>query len=238
MILFSASMSEEIISCHTGHDSLRLSGPSLSSPSSSWGWYQCCCCFNSSSREVSHQTSTRYLTAPPTSPNYPINLSAEADTICITPPTSPDSPIDLSAEADTIVPPTSPTPTIRSEARADVSEFVEEPWYHADISWKVAEERLNALGSDCYLVRKSQSEEGKYILSVRYGGVIKHHPICVQDERYEVEGTKKQFSTLKQLIAYYKQRHLSTEWEKLVTPCSPPRLTPSKEKSPPIMSKH
>ena len=230
---------EEIISRLSGHDS-RHSAPSLSSPSSSRGRYQCCCCFNSSSKEVSPQTSTRYLITPPTSPNSPINLSAEADIICITPTTSPDSPINLSAEADTIVPPTSPTPTIRSEAQADISEFVEEPWYHGDISWKVAEKRLNALGSDCYLVRKSQSEEGKYILSVRYGesGFIKHHPICVQDERYEVEGTKKQFSTLKQLIAYYKQRHLSTEWEKLVTPCSPPRLTPSKEKSPPIMSKH
>ena len=209
---------EEINTHLGGQDSLHLSAPSLSSPSLSRGWYRCCCCFNSFSREVP-QTSTRYLITPPTSSNYPINLSAKADTI---------------------TPPTSPTPTIRSEARADISDFVEEPWYHGKISWKVAEERLNALGSDCFLVRKSQSEEGKYILSVRFGseGDIKHHPICVQDERYEVEGTKKQFSTLKQLIAYYKQRHLSTEWEKLVEPCSPPRLTPSREESPPIMSEH
>lgn len=160
-----------------------------------------CCCCFNSSSREVPQTSTRYI-----SPNSSINDSA-------------------------ITPPTSPTPTIRSEARADISDFVEEAWYHGNISWTVAEERLNALRSDCYLVRKSQSEKGKYILSVRYGRFIKHHPIRVQGERYEVEGTKKQFSTLKQLIAYYKQRHLSTEWETLVEPCSPPRLSP-------IMSKH
>ena len=128
-----------------------------------------------------------------------------------------------------------PTPTIRSEAQADVADFVEEPWYHGDISWKVAEERLNVLGSDCYLVRKSQSEEGKYILSVRYGGVIKHHPICVQDQRYEVEKTKKQFRSLQQLVAYYKKHPFSTEWEMLTIPCSPPRLTQSEERPPPTI---
>jgi len=220
-ISFSASMykgeiREENVSRLSGHDTLQSSAPSLSSkqpPRSCWE--QCFSCFHSSPREVSPQT--RYLTAPPANPSPSISLSAKADTI---------------------TPPTSPTPTIRSEARAEIYEFVEEPWYHGDISWTVAEERLKALSSDCFLVRKSKSEEGKYIMSVKYGGVTKHHRICVQNQRYEVEGTKKQFSTLQQLIAYYKQHPLSTEWERLVKPCSPPRLMPSKEGTPPIMSKH
>ena len=221
VISFSASMykgeiRKENVSHLSGHDTLHPSAPSLASRQTPRScWERCCSCFHSPPREGSPQT---------------MSLT--------TPPTSPSPPISLSAEADTITPPTSPTPTIRSEARAEISEFVEELWYHGDISWEVAEERLKALRSDCFLVRKSKSEEGKYILSVRYGGVTKHHRICVQNQRYEVEGTKKQFSTLQQLIAYYKQHHLSTEWERLVKACEPPRLTPSKEESPPIMSKH
>lgn len=220
-ISFSASMykgeiRKENVSRLSGHDTLHPSAPSLASKQTPRScWERCCSCFHSPPREGSPQT--MYLT---------------------TPPTSPSPPISLSAEADTITPPTSPTPTIRSEARAEISDFVEEPWYHGDISWTVAEERLKALSSECFLVRKSKSEEGKYILSVRYGGVTKHHRICVQNQRYEVEGTKKQFSTLQQLIAYYKQHRLSTEWERLVKPCSPPRLMPSKKGTPLIMSKH
>ena len=51
----------------------------------------------------------------------------------------------------------------------DVSIIVEEPWYHGDISWEDAEQRLNAQDSDCFLMRKSQSQPGKYVLSVSYG---------------------------------------------------------------------
>ena len=210
--MYKGEIREENVSRLSGHDTLHLSAPSLASRQTPRScWERCCSCFHSPPREGSPQT--MYLTTPPTSQ-------------------SPN--ISLSAEAYTITPPTSPTPTIRSEARAEISEFVEELWYHGDISWEVAEERLKALRSDCFLVRKSKSEEGKYILSVRYGGVTKHHRICVQNQRYEVEGTKKQFSTLQQLIAYYKKRHLSTEWEKLIKPCEPPRLMGT----PPIMSKH
>ena len=98
------------------------------------------------------------------------------------------------------------------------------PWYHGSISWHVAKERLTKQDSDCFLVRKSQSQPGKYCLSVMYGGVIKHFVIRKKDQWYKVEGTEKQFSSLQELVAHYKKHYLSTDWEMLTTPCPSPLL--------------
>ena len=111
---------------------------------------------------------------------------------------------------------------------ADVSILVEEPWYHGDISWEDAEERLNAQDSDCFLVRKSQSQPGKYVLSVSYGGVVNHFPVCKEDQHYEVEGTENPFTSLSELVAFYKNHFLSPDEEMLTTHCPRPRLTPRK----------
>ena len=110
--------------------------------------------------------------------------------------------------------------------RADVSTVVHEPWYHGDISWRVAKERLNKQDSDRFLVRKSQSQPGKYALSVRYGGIVKNFVIRKDNQRYEVEGTEMQFSSLQELVAFYEEHYLTTDWERLTTPCPPKRLKP------------
>ena len=110
--------------------------------------------------------------------------------------------------------------------RADVSTVVHEPWYHGDISWEVAKERLEAQDSDRFLVRKSQSQPGKYALSVRYGGIVKNFVIRKDNQRYEVEGTEMQFSSLQELVAFYEEHYLTTDWERLTTPCPPKRLKP------------
>ena len=109
---------------------------------------------------------------------------------------------------------------------ADVSTYVHEPWYHGDISCDVAEERLEAQDSDCFLVRKSRSQPGNYVLSLSYGKVMKHFVIRKENRRYEVEGTEKSFGSLQELIAYYKEHYLTTDWERLTTPCPPQRLNP------------
>ena len=115
-----------------------------------------------------------------------------------------------------------PSPRIQ----ADVSTVVQELWYHGDISWQLAEERLNKQDSDRFLVRKSQSQPGKYALAVSYGGVLKHFVIHTENERYEVEGTEMQFSSLQELVAFYEDHYLTTDWERLTTPCPPKRLKP------------
>lgn len=117
-----------------------------------------------------------------------------------------------------------PTP----KYQADVSSLVHEPWYHGDISWEDAEERLEAQDSDCFLVRKSQSQPGEYVLSVSFGRIIKDFGICIRKESqcYEVEGAEKQFSSLEELVAFYKDHYLTVDGMTLTTPCPPPRLKP------------
>ena len=125
----------------------------------------------------------------------------------------------------------SPTPLTKFSGQADVSTLVREPWYHGDIPWQVAKERLNKQKSDCFLVRKSQSQPGKYIISVRYGGEVKHHIVRKENQHYEVEGTKKPFDSISKLVSHYKTHYLSPEGETLSTVCSS-RLKPHKKHPP------
>ena len=130
-----------------------------------------------------------------------------------------------------------PTPPNMASGRAANSNLVHEPWYHGDCTWELAKKRLLKQKSDCFLVRKSQSQPGKYVISVKYGGALKNHTICEKDQHYEVEGTEKQHSSLKHLVAYFSNHYLSTEQEILTTPCPRPTLTPCKEQPSQITSK-
>ena len=117
-------------------------------------------------------------------------------------------------------------PNKTPQSAADVSSYVAEPWYHGNISCDVAEERLNAQDSDHFLVRKSQSQPGKYVLTVRYGKTTKHFMVREENQCYEVEGSERIFSSLQELIAFYKKHYLTVGWELLTTPCPPQRLKP------------
>ena len=126
----------------------------------------------------------------------------------------------------------SPTPTARRSVRADNDSLVQKPWYHGDITWEDSEERLRAQDSDCFLVRKSQHQEEKLVISVRYGQEVKHHTVGTKYQYYEVEGTEKPFSSMDELIAYYQHHFLSTEEELLTIPCPRPTLTPHMKQPP------
>ena len=103
---------------------------------------------------------------------------------------------------------------------ADISAVVGRYWYHGDISRKVAEERLIAEDSDCFLVRKSQSQEGKIVLSVYYREAIKHFIIHTGNECYEVDGSQNTFKSLQELVEYYQKNSLLAHEEVLlVIPC-------------------
>ena len=128
-------------------------------------------------------------------------------------------------------------PTGLYSSRADNTILVPEPWYHSKISKKEAVKRLAAQKFDCFLVRKSQHQAGKYKLSVNYGRVIKHHTIREKNQLYEVEGTEQSFSTLSELVAYFKNHYISTDQELLVNACPRPTLRPRKKVTPPGMSK-
>ena len=143
---------------------------------------------------------------------------------------APPPPAPPSLAPSIFLPQDPPTP----QAHADVSTYVEEPWYHGDISCDVAEERLTALDSDNFLVRKSQSQPGKYVLSVSYGKAMKHFMIRKENQRYEVEGAERIFSSLQELVAFYNEHYLTTDWELLTIPCPPQRLKPRHPRPSPI----
>ena len=125
----------------------------------------------------------------------------------------------------------SPTPRTKFSGQADISTLVCEPWYHGDIPWQVAKERLNKQKSGCFLVRKSQSQPGKYVISVKWGEV-KHHTVREENQHYEVEGTKKRFHSMSALVSHYKTHCLSPEGETLLSFCSS-RLKPHEKHLPP-----
>ena len=132
--------------------------------------------------------------------------------------------------------PSQPTPKTEPRLRTAPSvscndHAAQETWYHGNISRMVAKERLNAQDSDCFLVRMSQSQLGKYVISVRYGEDIKHHMVCEENQFYKVEERTKRFQSLNELVAYYENRRLSRDGEMLIKPCPPPRPVPSKEHS-------
>ena len=75
-------------------------------------------------------------------------------------------------------PPLSPTPTARRLLRADNGSLVQNPaWYHGDTSWEVAAERLETQDSDCFLLSKSRSQPGKYVLNLTVDGMTLTTPL-------------------------------------------------------------
>ena len=128
-------------------------------------------------------------------------------------------------------------PTALYSIPADNTILVQNPWYHSTISRKEAERRLTEQDLDCFLVRKSRRQAGKYILSVSYGEVIKHHTIREKNQHYEVEGTGQSFSPLSELVAFYKSHFLSANEEMLVSPCPHPRLMPRRDTLPGMSKK-
>ena len=118
--------------------------------------------------------------------------------------------------------PTAVLGLISKFARADIPCHIDDPWYHGDISSWEAEKRLTAKVSDCFLVRKSQSQPGNYTLSVKCEGVVKHFLVHKEHGCYEVDATETAFKSLEELVDYYKHHHLSAKGEKLTTPCLNP----------------
>ena len=116
---------------------------------------------------------------------------------------------------------THPT-AVSKQTRGDVPHHVDNSWYHGNISSWEAEKRLKAEKSDCFLVRRSQTQSENYTLSVRYKGVVRHFLVHNKHECYEVDGTETAFGSLEELVDYYKHHCVSAKGEKLTTSCANP----------------
>ena len=102
--------------------------------------------------------------------------------------------------------------------------------YHSTISGPEAEKILKASSKrNCYLTRYSKNNEA-YTLSVIYihnnQDRVSHLKLSIDDEKsqYSLEGKKKTFTTLNDLLQTYEHSPLSPEIRSLGSPCVPENL--------------
>lgn len=96
-------------------------------------------------------------------------------------------------------------------------------WFQGKLSRERAEERLQEVQFDCFLIRESESRVGEYALSLRHNSSIKHFRIDTKlglTPRYEVYGAKRSFPSLDVLVDYYSDHCISSGGELLKTPYS------------------
>ena len=100
-------------------------------------------------------------------------------------------------------------------------ELLREVWYHTGITRETAEERLEHGASGCFLVRESETKPGCFSLSLKYPGGVAHFSVERKDSGlYEVPGTHKGFTTLPNLIDYFKRHPISEDpHHQLISPC-------------------
>eukprot|EP00056_Hartaetosiga_gracilis_P020275 m.18453 g.18453 ORF g.18453 m.18453 type:complete len:537 (-) comp8319_c0_seq1:20-1630(-) len=80
-------------------------------------------------------------------------------------------------------------------------------WFHANIRGSAAEKLLMERGvSGSFLVRRSQTSEGDYALSVRRGDDIVHIKIQSTGDYYDLYGGEK-FANLSELVKFYTTTH-------------------------------
>lgn len=96
-------------------------------------------------------------------------------------------------------------------------------WFQGRLSRDKAEDLLQEVQFDCFLVRESENRVGEYALSLRHGGIIKHFRIDTkrgQNSRYELYGAKRSFLSLEILVDYYSHHCISSGGELLSVPYS------------------
>ncbi|XP_043566391.1 protein-tyrosine kinase 6-like isoform X1 [Chiloscyllium plagiosum] len=85
-----------------------------------------------------------------------------------------------------------------------------EPWYAGKLSR--SEAKMILLSSKTitgsFLIRESENQENVYALSVRDGDIIRHYRIMQNKAGTFCLNTNKQFSSLKELVEYYKLSYL------------------------------
>ena len=96
-------------------------------------------------------------------------------------------------------------------------------WFQGKLSREKAENLLQEVQFDCFLVRESENRIGEYALSLRHSGIIKHFRIDSKhglNQRYELYGAKRSFASLEILVDYYSHHCISSGGELLAVPYS------------------
>ncbi|NXB68054.1 SHC3 protein, partial [Struthidea cinerea] len=98
---------------------------------------------------------------------------------------------------------TSP-PLSRAAVRTEAEELSTEPWYHGEMSRKEAEQLLKKCGD--FLVRKSTTNPGSYVLTGMHKGQAKH--LLLVDPEGTVRTKDRVFDSISHLINYHLENNL------------------------------
>ncbi|NXH40476.1 SHC3 protein, partial [Dicaeum eximium] len=98
---------------------------------------------------------------------------------------------------------TSP-PLSRAAARTEAEELSTEPWYQGEMSRKEAEQLLKKCGD--FLVRKSTTNPGSYVLTGMHKGQAKH--LLLVDPEGTVRTKDRVFDSISHLINYHLENNL------------------------------
>ena len=94
-------------------------------------------------------------------------------------------------------------------------------WYHGKTSRQDSEELLKDAPDGYFLVRESTTQPNSHVLSTKHQGEILHRIIRFREARYtyELEGTRKCFQRITELVQYYQEHYISTAGEILRVSC-------------------
>lgn len=102
----------------------------------------------------------------------------------------------------------------------------DEPWFHGELSREEAEARLKDTNPGTFMMRASKSRRG-LSLSIQTAGegckhfLVNHKP----NAGYYIVGKKKAFTTISDLVAYYRTQPVRSNNTTLVFPCPRPAAT-------------
>lgn len=108
--------------------------------------------------------------------------------------------------------------------------FLPHRWYHGNISRDTACRRLQAvLKPGAYLVRKSESDPGSFVLSFidKELRVFNYKISCCKGQYNISSQSKRWFSSLQNLIGYYTRYSTVKQNQHLVMPVAPPNVSSS-----------
>ena len=110
---------------------------------------------------------------------------------------------------------------------ADI-ELQGQAWYHGWISRETAEERLNKVPYNCFLIRENDTKGNNLSLSMKQQGEVSHFLIEKDSDGYELTQTDRKFNTLFHLVDFYMTNSVSDDpRHRLSSPC--PRPSPDGE---------
>ena len=110
------------------------------------------------------------------------------------------------------------SPTYDTVEEIDAEQLTTFPWFAGKLGRLKAEKRFVGTPDGTYLIRESDRPPGgEYSLSVKYNNVIKHFKINKKGNMYDLAPKAEKFSSIPDLVEYYKKYSLNRHFPDMVT---------------------